>query len=322
VMQVFLETSAKLGGVSITGRVGRQEMGLGSMRWVSVRDPTNVRRAFDMARISLSAKRWNSHTFVGLLPDVQRGVFDDKPDDEDIFWGSYWTVAIAPDEAFSIDAFYLGRSRSAVYREVSGQEVRHTMGFRAFGRFTGGFEYIAHGLLQAGTIGDASVLAWGTSATVWQRFPGLLRFARIGLRGEALSGDGTVDDDKVATFDPLFPNQSFFSALPVIFPTNLYDVHPILRIEQGPVTVDAGCIFYWRQAVEDSVYEPPGSPLITPGATSARFTGSQASLTFGYRATRNLRLDAEYSHLFAGQAFSEAGGRDIDYFGTWTTFTY
>jgi hypothetical protein len=322
VTQAFVEVSDNLSGVKTVVRVGRQEMGLGSMRWVSVRDPTNMRRSFDMARISLSRKGWSSHTFFSLLPKVQRGVFDDSPDDASLFWGSYWTVPVALEGAFSIDAFYLGRSRSAVYREVSGREIRHTMGVRVFGKFSSGFEYIAHGLLQVGTIDDANILAWGTSATIWQRLPGLLQFARLGLRSEALSGDARAGDGRVTTFDPLFPNQSFFSSLPVIFPTNLYDLHPLLRMEHGPVSLEASWIFYWRLAVEDSVYQPSGPPLITPTVSSAHFTASQTSLALGYRATRNLSVDMEYSHLFAGQSLHDAGGRDIDYFGTWTTFTY
>jgi len=177
VTQAFLETSDERSGVHITARVGRQEMGLGSTRWVSVRDPTNVRRSFDMARVSLSGKGWSSHTFSGLSPKLQRGVFDDAPDEKNLFWAPTGRSAIAPDAAFSIDAFYLGRSRPAVYREESGREVRHTFGIRAFGKFSGGFEYIAPGSFKSARSGDADVLAWGTSATAWQRLPGPLEFA-------------------------------------------------------------------------------------------------------------------------------------------------
>jgi hypothetical protein len=316
--QLFLEVHGDAGPLRIAARVGRQEMGLGSTRWVSIRDGTNMRQAFDLARISLEGKGVTSHTFLGFVPKAQRGVFDDAPDKKNLFWGSFWTLAVVPEDALSLDLFYIGRSRTAHYQEAAGREVRHTLGVRAFGKFPSGFEYIVHGLVQAGKLGETNVRAWGTAGGLWQRLPGVARFIRIGVRGDALSGDSAAGDGKVTTFDPLFPNQTFFSALAAFFPTNLYEVHPIVQFNHDKVRF----VVFWRQAVEDSVYAPPGVTLIAPTASTARFTGSQSTLSIGYRATRNLTFDAEYSHIFGGTAFTQAGGRDVDFFGTWTTFTY
>jgi hypothetical protein len=275
-----------------------------------------------MVRLTLAGNGWSSHTFFALSPKVERGVFDDAPDAKNLFWGSYWTLPVAPSGALSLDVFHLGRSRSATYRDGAGREIRSTVGLRLFGKAAWGMEYIAHGLVQFGRVGEADILSWGASGTLWQTLPGVFRFARVGLRGDALSGDTSTGDRRVGTFDPLFPNQGFFSALPTIYPTNLYDVHPIVRLEYGPLAAEASMIVYFRQSKADSVYEPPGRALVTPDQSAARASGSQSSLTLGYRATRNLSVDAEYSHFFVGRALVDTGGRDIDYLGTWTTFTY
>ncbi|MDI3284085.1 alginate export family protein [Polyangium sp. 15x6] len=321
--QLFLEIRGKAFGVRVVARAGRQEMSLGSTRWVSARDGTNVRQSFDLARISLSGRTWKNDTFFGTVPILERGVFDDAPSFQSRFWGTYFTLALAPGKAASLDAFYLGRDRPDVtYREISGREVRHTLGVRAFGELASGFEYIVHGLLQGGTVGDASILAWGFAGGLWQRLPGAFSPLRVGVRWDALSGDSRPGDGTVSTFHPLFPNQTFFSALPAIYPTNLYEVHPLLQFERGAVSAEAGCTFFWRQAVEDAVYQPPGAPFIRATDSRAPFTAAQMSLSFGYRAARHLSFNAEYSHVFAGPAYVEAGGADVDFFGTWTTFTY
>ncbi|AKU98717.1 Hypothetical protein AKJ09_05381 [Labilithrix luteola] len=322
VAQLFLETRFQVAGVNVTTRLGRQEMGLGSTRWVSIRDGTNVRQAFDIGRVVLTGRNWNSHTFFGVVPKLQRGALDDEPNTKNLFWGSYWTLNALPRKALSFDVFYLGRSRPAVYRELSGREVRHTMGVRVFGELDTGLEYIAHGLIQVGKLGDADVLAWGTAGALRQRLPGFLHPVRIGVRGDALSGDAKAGDGKVGTFDPLFPNQTFFSALSLISPANLYDVHPLVSVDLAPVVLEAGWIFYYRQQTADAVYAPGAPPLIKAALSDARFTGSQPSLSLGYSVTRNLTFNIEYSHVFAGAAMREAGGRDIDFLGQWTTFTY
>lgn len=324
VTQLFIEARASLGRAKVTSRVGRQEMSLGSTRWVGTRDGTNVRQSFDLARVTLTLDRVLAvETFLGSVPELRRGAFDDAPDGRNGFWGTYATVAILPDKLLSADGFYLGRRRrNARYGRVSGSETRHTLGLRLFGETAFGLEYIAHALGQVGAIGEANVRAWGLAMGLWQRLPGPLAPVRFGVRGDALSGDRRPDDGTVTTFHPLFPNQTFFSALPAIYPTNLYDVHPLLRIETDAVTLEGGCAFFWRQSVDDAVYAPPGSTLVPAGATRARYTGAQISVGLAYKANRHLAFNAEYVHVYAGQAITDAGGADVDFFGTWTTYTY
>jgi Alginate export len=324
VTQLFIESKASLGDVEIVSRVGRQEMALGSTRWVSTRDGTNVRQAFDLVRATISRKgSWNVETFLGTVPELRRGAFDDGPAWSDGFWGAYATIPVLPKKLLSVEAFYLGRRRpDAEYGAVAGREVRHTFGTRIFGETAFGLEYIEHAMVQVGTLEGANVLAWGLASALWQRLPGVLAPVRVGVRSDALSGDSHPDDRRVTTFHPLFPNQTFFSALPAIYPANLYDVHPLLRVEGEKATVEGGCVFFWRQATADAIYQPPGSPLVLGSTTSARYTGAQASLALAYKADRHLTFNAEYSHIFAGPALTGGGGTDVDFFGTWTTFTY
>lgn len=322
--QLFVETRAEIAGVRLVGRAGRQEMALGSTRWVGTRDGTNVRQAFDLVRMTVSAPSGATvETFFGTAPELRRGVFDDAPALRDGFWGSYATIPVVPKKLLSVEAFYLGRRRAeARYAEVSGREVRHTFGVRVFGQTSFGLEYVEHAMVQVGAIDERSIAAWALASALWQRLPAPLERLRLGVRSDALSGDSSPADGTLRTFHPLFPNQTFFSALPAIYPQNLYDVHPLVRFESESVSLEAGCVFFFRQSTRDAVYAPPGSVLVDGATTDARSTAAQGSLSLAYRAGRNLAVNAEYSRIFAGPAITAAGGRDVDFFGTWTTFTY
>lgn len=206
VTQLFLESSAVFRGVRIIGRLGRQEMSLGSTRWVSTRDGTNIRQAFDLARVTLAKPGgWNVEAFMGAVPMLQRGVFDDATDWQNRFWGVYATIPILPQKLFNVEAFYLARQRAdAEYSDVRGRETRHTFGVRLFGETKFGLEYVGHALVQGGSVADDDVRAWGLAGALWQRLPGALEPVHIGIRGDALSGDHQPGDGLTTTFQPLF----------------------------------------------------------------------------------------------------------------------
>jgi hypothetical protein len=324
IQQAFVEARAELDGTVLSTRVGRQEMALGrTARWVSLRDGLNIRQAFDLVRLTTNGARWSNDTFFGTVPDVQRGMLDDAPFSQNRFWGSYWTLDVVPDRRLSVELFYLGRARPAVrYGEIGGREIRHMIGTRVDGTLTSGLEYAGHALVQTGTVGDASTLAWGFAGAILQRLPGFLSKTLIGIRGDALSGDGRIGDNRVGTLHPFFPAPQFFGALGAIYASNLYEFHPLAQLRTDTVTMEAGCAFFWRQSTEDAVYTPPGAVLVSPAISHAAFTASQASLTFGHVVSRHVSFNADYSHAFVSSALLAATTRDIDYFGTWTTFTY
>lgn len=330
VTQLFLESRAKLGALAIVTRVGRQEMSLGSTRWVGTRDGTNLRQAFDLVRSTVTYGRATTslsvEVFFGTVPAPRRGAFDDAPAWSDGFWGVHATTALRADKRLGLETYYLGRRRASADYEgegkvVTARDVRHTFGMRLFGETSFGLQAIGHAMMQTGTFGDANVAAWAFAGGLWQTLPLPLE-TRLGFRADALSGDGAPGRGHATTFHPLFPNQTFFSALPAIYPTNLYDLHPLVRVGRGPLELEGGCAFFWRQSSADAIYAPPGDVLVSGRTTTARYTGAQASLSFVYRADRHLAINTEYAHLFAGPAIEAAGGSAVDFFGTWTTYTY
>lgn len=93
-------------------RGGRQEMSFGSSRLVSVRESPNVRRAFDGLRaawIAAPDTRIDAFLVRPVLPLV--GLFDDKSDPAQAFWGVYGTSPVPGIPALKADLYYLGLNR-------------------------------------------------------------------------------------------------------------------------------------------------------------------------------------------------------------------
>lgn len=289
-------------------RVGRQELPLGTTRWFSTRDGANVRQSLDLLRMSFALRRASLDVFGGLVPQLRRGWFDDRPNAKAQLVGAYATIVLA--KVLSLDAYTLYRKRDGA--PFAG-ERRLTFGFSAGGETAWGAEYIQHTLLQ---VGD-SLLAWGLSAAFWQRLP--FQIVRIGLRLDALSGAKGAHG---GTFDPLFPNQTFFSPHPAIYPANLYSVHPMFTLTPGKLELEAGCIVLWRQSVHDAIYESNAAITAVQGLPQRAYTGAQLSVRLSYEIDEHFETEAVFSRLFAGAAIDGAGGTDVDFFGSTISFRY
>lgn len=322
---LFLEWTpeAKRLGLDVRLRVGRQELVFGSTRWFSARDGTNVRLAFDLARLTLATSRVNADGFAGVLPRLARGWLDDAPDLDHRLFGGYVTVQLLPEKQLALDIFAVARYRPQThYQEHAGRELRRTLGVRLFGETAFGLAYVLHGLVQWGQLEDARIRAWGAAAGLWQRlFPAPYEL-RLGLRADALSGDGRRNDRVIGTFQPLFPNQSFFSTQPAIYPANVYDLHPLLKFASAGFELELGCALFWRQRTSDAVYGAAGQPLFSGAQTRERFSGAQLSGELAYRATEQLGFMLAYAQLVMGPALRAAGGEHARLFATSVTFTY
>lgn len=304
-------------------RLGRQEMPLGSTRWFSTRDGTNVRQAFDQLRLSLSSRQFEAHAFAGLLPRLRRGWLDDTPDPRSRLLGGYATWHVLPDKRLSFDLFVVARHRPDIrYQEHAGRERRNTASLRAFGETRFGLEYVVHALAQWGALDEARILAWGAAAAIWQRLSPAPYELRLGLRGDALSGDRRRHDRVIGTFHPLFPNQAFFSTQPAIYPANVYDVHPLLKLRMAAVELELGCAMYWRQRVSDAVYGAGGQPLFWGEQSRRALTGVQPSAELLYRPTSQVTLMLAYAQLLAGPGLRAAGGSSVRFFAASMAYAY
>ena len=79
--QAFVDLQTQRGTRSLTLRVGRQEIELGSSRFVSAREGLNTRQTFDALRLLGQAGAWRTSMYIFRPVVTSQGFFDNGPDD-------------------------------------------------------------------------------------------------------------------------------------------------------------------------------------------------------------------------------------------------
>lgn len=304
-------------------RAGRQEMGFGSYRLVTIREPTNARLAFDGVRATLMNSLTTVDAFLVRPTDPKIGVFNDGQDDNTTFWGVYSSSPLGSGRRLAVDVYYLGLNREgARFSSGVGEELRHSLGLRLAGR-AHGWDHDTEAIFQFGTFdrgtGADDIVAWTVASNTGYTFEHAAWQPRLGLKLNVASGDEDPGDDRLGTFNPLFPRNNYFSDANLLAPYNFFDVHPTLTLRPlEAVTVTAGWDAFFRASTDDAVFSPTG--IVVPAAASDdRFVGSTLTLVADWAINRHLTLSASYAHFFRGPVVRDAGGKDVDYVGVWLT---
>jgi hypothetical protein len=280
-----------------------------------------VRLSFDAARLMQQAGRWRVDAFVAAPVETNPGVFDDGQIQGQLLWGAYAFGPVIAD-VLSLDAFYFGFARAdAIFDQGRADELRHSFGLRASGR-PASLDYNVELVSQLGSFGAGAIVAWTAASDVGYTFAKVPLRPRLGVQVNATSGDHDPTDPTLQTFNPLFPQASYFSDANLIGPLNHVDVHPALSVR--PVEELAILLHYdafWRMSLGDGAYRSSGA-LIASGSTSQeRHVGSELSVRAQWQVDRHALLVASYSHFFAGAFLAAAGlGADLDFFACWLSY--
>jgi hypothetical protein len=298
------------------------EMGFGSYRLVTARDPTNVRLNFDGARLLARFGRASVDVFLTRPVEQKRGIFNDGENDNQSFWGVYSTLPLSTDQSLAVDVYYLGLERNeAQYGPRRATETRHSIGSRLWGRHAG-WDYDVEGVAQFGTFDSQDIRAWTLASSIGYTWADASLKPRVGLKANIASGDSDPSDSRLGTFNALFPRQSYFSEASLLAPANFFDVHPSLAIKpHETITLTTTWDPYWRYSVDDAVYGPRGV-AVPAGASSGRYVGSTLDLQVDWAITPQASWTFFYAHFFAGDVVRDAGGRSVDYVGSWLTFKF
>jgi hypothetical protein len=323
-LQGYGELTLPAGADKVMIRGGRQEMSFGSSRLVSVRESPNVRRAFDGVRaawISGPDQRIDAFLVRPVLP--LSGIFDDKSDPTQAFWGAYATSPMPGLSALKADFYYLGIEReNARFAQGTADERRHTIGSRLFGK-AAGFDWDVEGAFQFGSFGQADIRAWTVSAAFGYSFSDLPFSPRIGLNADAISGDSNLRDGKLGTFNPLFPKLPYFSEANLVGPANLLDIQPSVTLTLLPkVKLTVSWNPLWKQAKADAFYGPAITPVARTGGGVGRYLGQQLSTTLEWSPTEHLTFGGTYVNYSPGKRIRQAGGTSGSFAAGWATMSF
>ncbi|MFD1604368.1 alginate export family protein [Flavobacterium artemisiae] len=297
-------------------RAGRQELSYGSQRLVAVRDGPNNRQSFDAVKAIAGFGNYRGDFFYSHYVVAQDGIFDDYSNKKRQFWGSYFVINKIP-ALKNIDLYYLGYKRAnANFDDASGLEQRHSVGTRIWGKYEN-WRYDAEAVYQFGSIDLKDIEAWTVSLNTGYRFSSVVLKPELGFKVELISGDKTSGDDKIGTFNPLFPRGAYFGLASVIGPSNLVDFHPSLSFElyknlEWVLDYD----MFWRYSATDGIYGP-NTMMIYPGnTTDAKKIGNQLESEIIYQPNQYLYFRLEATWFRAGDYLKASGaGKNMVFTG-------
>ncbi len=307
----------------LTLRVGRQELSYGSQRLVAVREGPNNRQSFDAVKIGYTTSGLKVDGFFSHYVISRPQVFDDGFNKDSRFWGAYMVKNNLP-VLQNIDFYYFGLwKRLAKFDDGPGRELRHSFGSRIWSS-KNNFKYDIEGVYQFGSLDDKRISAWTFSVNTSYKFSKAILKPEIGLKTELISGDASYGDNKLQTFNPLFPKGSYFGLAALIGPANLLDVHPSMTFElTEKLSLDMDCDLFWRYSKNDGIYGPNVALIYSGKNNDHTHIGDQLSTDISYTPNKFLYFRWEFTWFSAGDFLKTAGpGKDILFAGITTQFKF
>jgi Alginate export len=299
---------------TFNARVGRQEFNFDLQRFVSSRDGPNVRQAFDAAWADWVTGPWK---FIGFVSQpvqyVDYGVLNDFSDKS--FRFSMLRVERQVLGTSEVSAYYsLYERDNAIYLDAVGIERRNVFDVHFAGHVNGA-DWDLEAMGQTGEVGAKDIRAWALGGRAGCTFANLAWTPRIGLQADAASGDTHPGDNKIETFNPLFPNGYYFSLGGYTGYSNLIHLKPSITVNPiANLSVMAAVGLQWRQTSADAVYVQTNAVPGTAGVAGL-WTGVYDQLRVDYRFNAHVTGAIEAVHYQIGNVVRQAGGHDSDYLG-------
>ena len=182
------------------------------------------------------------------------------------------------------------------------------MGIRSSGKLGGSFSYNTELISQLGRISGNTIRAFNVEADWKFTFTAPAVKPTIGLKLDWSSGDRTLDDGTVNTFNPLFVNPGIYSLAGVNTPANLTSIHPSFTFfpAEGVTMFFEYAVFYRTQRT-DGFYSPPRFQTRSADQGRARHIGDVIGLRLAWQANRNVSLTLLSSYFIAGSFINESG---------------
>lgn len=322
--QAFIDLKIKpSSSASLTLRLGRQEFSYGSQRLISVRERPNNRQSFDAVRSLFVSGNYKVDFFYGHYVAAKKKIFDDAFNKNTKLWGAYIVRNKLP-VLKNIDLYYLGLwKRYAAFDDGPGKELRHSIGSRIWNN-TGDWKYDIEGLYQFGKFAGKTIKAWTASVNTSYTFSKARLKPEIGLKAELISGDKNYNDDKLQTFNPLFPRGAYFGLAALIGPANLMDVHPSLSLSVTKrLELEFDYDIFWRYSRNDGLYGVNGSLIYSGKNIASKYIGDQPAVNLTYTPNNFLSFTTEFTWFDAGSYLKAAGaGKDILFTGITTQLKF
>ena len=319
--QAFVGYTVPVGGGRLTLRAGRQEFAFDRERFVSTRDNPNVRRAFDALWGSWTSGPWRVIAYASH-PVVIRDThaFDDRSGPALTFSGLRVERRLGPGRVISA---YVARftQGDVTFGGLRGDERRTVLDLRATGH-RGRLDWDLEAMGQTGSFAGRDLRAWAVG-TVFGYTLGRQSAPRLGMQIDLASGDSHPGDQRLTTFNPLFPNGSYFQLAGYTGYANLIHMKPSVTLHPTKsIAVLAAVAAQWRMTRADAIYVQLNQPLAGTAGQGSGWTGGYGQFHADWRPSPRWSFAVELDRFEIGDTIRRAGGRDATLLGIEASFGF
>ncbi len=294
--------------------MGRENPDYGARRIIAFREGPNVRRFFDNIRVIWDDNQWKFEAFYVQPAIINPNVLDNHVlSGKEHFYGTYnsWN---SKGKNFNLDYYYVIQERDqSSYQFGTAEEIRYSLGLRGSGS-VGKLNYDLEGIYQFGDFGKASISAWTASVKLNYIIENDNESFDFGLKTEIISGDNSNSENRLETFNALYPRGAYFGRVAQFGPSNLVDFHPSFTYSVGKWFFNLDYVAFWRHSEDDGVYGA-GLNLNFEDVNDKKFIGHQYGAVINWQVNKFFVLEVEANYIESGSFLTENGlGADLFHF--------
>lgn len=301
--------------------VGRRELQAGYERFVSPGNWLNTRRSWDGFGINIGRNSNQISAFISKPVIVIPDGFTQR-DADAVFWGiryqndevvynmssGYGVPSWSNYQKIHFEPYLFGLDRQqVVYEQGTQDDKRYTLGVLFSGPIRNShLDYELEVAYQDGSFGSADISAYSITLELGYN-PRVFWQPRFWLGFDYASGDNNPNDNKLGTFDPLFPQATaWFGEHGTIDRKNL--VSYSFNIDLRPLDIITTRLSYWnfsRAQVNDAVYNTANGILRSPMGSTARDLGNSVQISNIIKPTFQWEFNVTYNFWIPGKFFEE-----------------
>ncbi|GEP42083.1 alginate export family protein [Brevifollis gellanilyticus] len=327
----ILKAYVQLGDIKkgFSATVGRQFLSYGDQRLVGPLEWLNQARTFDAIKLRYATKTWALDLFTSspvTFKDHEWNVsqaFDNQNNQDSIFSGAYLSTQFIPiNTTTDFYAFHKSDQGNADFGARRGDSSFYTFGtlWKGDPKKLGGFDYEVEMAYQTGKVSgrDLSAFAghWGVGYNIKHSWK-----PRVGLQYNYATGDDSLADGDVNTFQNLYPtNHLFYGYMDTTAWSNMHN--PQLNVSFMPTAklkVMLDYHIYWNADSGDAWRRVNNQTRVRPVNAAARsadkYRGQEFDITAIYKFNPHVALQTGYSFFLAGDYLAQTGASDNAHFG-------
>ena len=300
--QAYAEIGASRSAASL--KVGRQALIYGDSRLIGAPNWSNTSRVFDAVRLQVrgSGAKLDLFSASVVRNDPNRRL--NRSVEGEYLHGLYGSLEnVIPGS--TLEPYLLWQTKSSVVNELNahGDLDRYTLGFRAWGKGLGPWDYNAALVRQWGQVAGSDIQAWAYYAELGYSIEARLN-PRLYIHYNFGSGDKDSQDGRFGGFVNLYPTTAFlYGRANRVGWRN----HKGLRLgselkPHSKLTLLLEFHSFWLASKTDALYSPAGRVSVAPPSGGARDAkvGNEVDAVFTVPVTDNFSLGAGLAHMLPG----------------------